>query len=44
VLDAAAHMLAEVPVLEITPNELRRRAGLASPNVLRYVDLPGWRT
>jgi AcrR family transcriptional regulator len=38
ILDAAAAMLAEQPVAEVTLNELSRRAGLAKSNVLRYFD------
>jgi AcrR family transcriptional regulator len=38
ILDAAAAMLAEMPVAEITLNELSRRAGLAKSNVLRYFE------
>ena len=38
VLDAAAAMLAEMPVAQISLNELSRRAGLAKSNVLRYFD------
>jgi AcrR family transcriptional regulator len=38
ILDAAAAMLGEMPVAEITLNELSRRAGLAKSNVLRYFD------
>jgi AcrR family transcriptional regulator len=38
VLDAAAAMLAEMPVARISLNELSRRAGLAKSNVLRYFD------
>jgi len=38
ILGAAAAMLAEMPVAEVTLNELSRRAGLAKSNVLRYFD------
>jgi AcrR family transcriptional regulator len=38
ILDAAAGMLAEQPVAEVSLNELSRRAGLAKSNVLRYFD------
>src|SRR5258706_10322871 len=38
ILDAAAAMLAEMPVAQVTLNELGRRAGLAKSNVLRYFD------
>jgi AcrR family transcriptional regulator len=38
ILDAAVAMLGEMPVAEITLNELSRRAGLAKSNVLRYFD------
>ncbi len=38
ILDAAAAMLAEMPVSEVTLNELSRRAGLAKSNVLRYFE------
>src|ERR1700744_6083465 len=38
ILDAAAGMLAEMPVAEVTLNELSRRAGLAKSNVLRYFE------
>jgi AcrR family transcriptional regulator len=38
ILDAAAAMLAEMPVAEISLNELSRRAGLAKSNVLRYFE------
>jgi DNA-binding transcriptional regulator YbjK len=38
ILDAAAGMLAEMPVAEVSLNELSRRAGLAKSNVLRYFD------
>ena len=31
-------MLAEMPVAEVTLNELSRRAGLAKSNVLRYFE------
>jgi AcrR family transcriptional regulator len=38
ILGAAASMLAEMPVAEVTLNELSRRAGLAKSNVLRYFE------
>jgi AcrR family transcriptional regulator len=38
ILGAAAAMLAEMPVSELTLNELSRRAGLAKSNVLRYFE------
>src|SRR5260221_7201250 len=38
ILDAAAAMLAEMPVAQVTLNELSRRAGLAKSNVLRYFE------
>jgi AcrR family transcriptional regulator len=38
ILGAAAAMLAEMPVVEVTLNELSRRAGLAKSNVLRYFE------
>jgi len=38
ILAAAAAMLAEMPVAEVTLNELSRRAGLAKSNVLRYFE------
>jgi AcrR family transcriptional regulator len=38
ILDAAAAMLQEMPVAEISLNELSRRVGLAKSNVLRYFD------
>lgn len=38
ILDAAAAMLAEMPVAEVTLNELSRRAGLAKSNLLRYFE------
>src|SRR6202035_1535982 len=38
ILDAAAAMLTEMPVAEVTLNELSRRAGLARSNVLRYFE------
>jgi AcrR family transcriptional regulator len=38
ILDAAAGMLAEMPVAEVSLNGLSRRAGLAKSNVLRYFD------
>lgn len=38
ILDTAAAMLAEMPVAQITLNELSRRVGLAKSNVLRYFE------
>src|SRR5215469_8061951 len=38
ILRAAAEMLAEMPVAEVTLTELSRRAGLAKSNVLRYFE------
>jgi AcrR family transcriptional regulator len=38
ILAAAAAMLTEMPVAEVTLNELSRRAGLAKSNVLRYFE------
>ena len=38
ILGAAAAMLAEMPVAQVTLNELSRRAGLAKSNVLRYFE------
>jgi len=38
ILGAAITMLAEMPVAEVTLNELSRRAGLAKSNVLRYFE------
>jgi AcrR family transcriptional regulator len=38
ILGAAAAMLAEMPVVQVTLNELSRRAGLAKSNVLRYFE------
>ncbi|MFZ3474110.1 TetR/AcrR family transcriptional regulator [Streptomyces sp. 4.24] len=38
ILDAAAAMLTEMPVAQVTLNELARRAGLAKSNVLRYFE------
>jgi AcrR family transcriptional regulator len=38
ILVTAAAMLAEMPVAEVTLNELSRRAGLAKSNVLRYFE------
>jgi AcrR family transcriptional regulator len=38
ILGAAASMLAEMPVAEVTLNELSRRSGLAKSNVLRYFE------
>jgi len=37
-LDTAAAMLDEMPVAEVTLNELSRRVGLAKSNVLRYFE------
>lgn len=36
ILDTAATMLGEMPVAEVSLNELSRRVGLAKSNVLRY--------
>jgi AcrR family transcriptional regulator len=36
ILCAAAAMLAEMPVADLSLNELSRRVGLAKSNVLRY--------
>jgi AcrR family transcriptional regulator len=36
ILDTAAEMLREMPVAELSLNELARRVGLAKSNVLRY--------
>lgn len=38
ILDVAAGMLEEMPVADVTLNELSRRVGLAKSNVLRYFD------
>src|SRR5918992_1180082 len=38
ILDRAAAMLREMPVADISLNELSRRVGLAKSNVLRYFD------
>ncbi|MGW6793618.1 TetR family transcriptional regulator [Streptomyces chartreusis] len=38
ILDTAAAMLGEMPVAEVTLNELSRRVGLAKSNVLRYFE------
>ena len=38
ILETAAAMLAEMPVAEISLNELSRRVGLAKSNVLRYFE------
>jgi AcrR family transcriptional regulator len=38
ILDAAAAMLDEMPVGEVSLNELSRRVGLAKSNVLRYFE------
>ena len=38
ILDAAAAMLAEMTVAQVTLNELSRRVGLAKSNVLRYFE------
>jgi len=38
ILDTAATMLAEMPVAEVSLNELSRRVDLAKSNVLRYFD------
>lgn len=38
ILDAAAAMLDEMPVSELSLNELSRRVGLAKSNVLRYFE------
>lgn len=38
ILDTAAAMLAEMPVAQISLNELSRRVGLAKSNVLRYFE------
>ena len=38
ILDTAAEMLAEMPVAQLSLNELARRVGLAKSNVLRYFE------
>jgi len=38
IIETAAEMLEEMPVAEISLNELARRVGLAKSNVLRYVE------
>ena len=38
ILDTAATMLAELPVAQVSLNELSRRVGLAKSNVLRYFE------
>src|SRR5437764_9740222 len=38
ILDTAATMLDEMPVAEVSLNELSRRVGLAKSNVLRYFE------
>jgi AcrR family transcriptional regulator len=38
ILDTAASMLKEMPVADLSLNELSRRVGLAKSNVLRYFD------
>lgn len=38
ILDVASAMLDEMPVADVTLNELSRRVGLAKPNVLRYFE------
>lgn len=38
ILDAAGAMLTEMPVAQVSLNELSRRAGLAKSNVLRYFE------
>ena len=38
ILDTAAAMLAELPVADLSLNELSRRVGLAKSNVLRYFE------
>jgi AcrR family transcriptional regulator len=38
ILDTAAEMLAEMPVAQVSLNELSRRVGLAKSNVLRYFE------
>src|SRR5260221_8512777 len=41
ILDTAAAILAEMPVTEMSLNELSRRVGLAKSNVLRYFESRG---
>src|SRR5437763_86428 len=41
ILAAAAAMLTEMPVADVTLNELSRRSGLAKSNVLRYFESRG---
>src|ERR1700726_2005047 len=38
ILETAAAMLAEMPVAQVSLNELSRRVGLAKSNVLRYFE------
>src|SRR5882757_306770 len=38
ILDTATAMLAEMPVAQVSLNELSRRVGLAKSNVLRYFE------
>src|SRR3954463_12131666 len=38
ILDTAAEMLTEMPVADLSLNELSRRVGLAKSNVLRYFE------
>ena len=38
ILDTAAAMLVEMPVADVSLNELSRRVGLAKSNVLRYFE------
>ena len=38
ILDTAAAMLTEMPVAQVSLNELSRRVGLAKSNVLRYFE------
>src|SRR6476469_8596374 len=38
ILDTTAAMLAEMPVAQVSLNELSRRVGLAKSNVLRYFE------
>lgn len=38
ILDTAAAMLTEMPVADLSLNELSRRVGLAKSNVLRYFE------
>src|SRR3954451_8766472 len=38
ILDTAAEMLGEMPVADLSLNELSRRVGLAKSNVLRYFE------